>query len=193
MEDSPSQAFNTIYQLEISCRSQVDAMAARTELTMPGENVLAHTAHLCQPGTRRPYGILEWPAMLRLLAAQQRSRDAGQQAMVAHDHRVVPAEIANEPLALVDLDRRTFVVVVADVADEADRGLRQRQQSASHRRHRHAGARMCVQHAGDIRPSSMNGAVDDVAGNVDAVISSGLVMILPSTSILTRLDAVISL
>src|SRR5262249_45131984 len=37
------QAFNTMYQLELSCRSQVDAMAARTELVMPGENVLAHS------------------------------------------------------------------------------------------------------------------------------------------------------
>ena len=46
------------YQLEMSCRSQVDAMAAGAELTMPGENVLAHTAHLYQPGTRRPYGVL---------------------------------------------------------------------------------------------------------------------------------------
>src|SRR5262245_21289137 len=42
-----SAGINTMYQLELSCRSQVDAMAARTELTMPGENVLAHTAHLC--------------------------------------------------------------------------------------------------------------------------------------------------
>jgi ribulose-5-phosphate 4-epimerase/fuculose-1-phosphate aldolase len=67
------QAFNTMYQLELSCRSQVDAMAARTELTMPGENVLAHTAHLYQPGARRPYGLLEWPAMLRLLAATEKS------------------------------------------------------------------------------------------------------------------------
>ncbi len=64
------QAFNTMYQLELSCRSQVDAMAARTELTMPGENVLTHTAHLYQPGARRPYGVLEWPAMLRLLEAE---------------------------------------------------------------------------------------------------------------------------
>jgi len=64
------QAFNTMYQLELSCRSQVDAMAARTDLTMPGENVLSHTAHLYQPGTRRPYGVLEWPAMLRLLEAE---------------------------------------------------------------------------------------------------------------------------
>ena len=66
------QAFNTMYQLELSCRAQVDAMAARTELELPGENVLAHTAHLYQPGTRRPYGVLEWPAMLRLLEAEGR-------------------------------------------------------------------------------------------------------------------------
>jgi ribulose-5-phosphate 4-epimerase/fuculose-1-phosphate aldolase len=67
------QAFNTMYQLELSCRSQVDAMAARTELAVPGENVLAHTAHLYQPGTRRPYGVLEWPAMLRRLEAEQQT------------------------------------------------------------------------------------------------------------------------
>jgi hypothetical protein len=62
-----------MYQLEMSCRAQVDAMAARTELTMPGENVVSHTGHLYRPGTRRPYGILEWPAMLRLLEAEGRN------------------------------------------------------------------------------------------------------------------------
>jgi ribulose-5-phosphate 4-epimerase/fuculose-1-phosphate aldolase len=67
------QAFNTMYQLELSCRSQVDAMAARTELIVPGANIVEHTAHLYQPGTRRPYGVLEWPAMLRLLDAEQRN------------------------------------------------------------------------------------------------------------------------
>src|SRR5437764_15334871 len=66
------QAFNTMYQLELSCRSQVDAMAARTELTMPGENVLAHTAHLYQPGTRRPHAALASPALLALPAAEDR-------------------------------------------------------------------------------------------------------------------------
>jgi ribulose-5-phosphate 4-epimerase/fuculose-1-phosphate aldolase len=64
------QAFNTMYQLEMSCRAQVDAMAARTDLLMPPKEVLEKTAHFYQPGTRRPYGILEWPAMLRLLAAE---------------------------------------------------------------------------------------------------------------------------
>jgi hypothetical protein len=33
--------------------------------------VLERTAHLYQPGARRPYGVLEWPAMLRLLHAEQ--------------------------------------------------------------------------------------------------------------------------
>jgi ribulose-5-phosphate 4-epimerase/fuculose-1-phosphate aldolase len=64
------QAFNTMYQLEMSCRARVDAMAARTELLMPSAQILEKTAHLYRPGTRRPYGILEWPAMLRLLAAE---------------------------------------------------------------------------------------------------------------------------
>jgi ribulose-5-phosphate 4-epimerase/fuculose-1-phosphate aldolase len=67
------QAFNTMYQLEMSCRAQVDAMAARTELCVPGENVLKHTAHLYQPGTRRPYGVLEWPALLRRLEAESKT------------------------------------------------------------------------------------------------------------------------
>ena len=65
------QAFNTMYQLEMSCRAQVDAMAARTELTLPTEEVLARTAHLYQPGVRRPYGVLEWHAQLRQLEAEQ--------------------------------------------------------------------------------------------------------------------------
>jgi ribulose-5-phosphate 4-epimerase/fuculose-1-phosphate aldolase len=67
------EAFNTMYQLELSCRTQVDAMAARTDLVMPSREVLARTAHLYQPATRRPYGILEWPAMLRLLEAEQKN------------------------------------------------------------------------------------------------------------------------
>lgn len=64
------QAFNTLYQLEMSCRGQVDAMAARTELTIPPQDVLERTVHLYRPETRRPYGVLEWPAMIRLLEAE---------------------------------------------------------------------------------------------------------------------------
>lgn len=67
------QAFNTMYQLEMACRAQVDAMAAHTDLLIPDEDVLRRTAHLYRPGTRRPFGVLEWPAMLRLLAAEAKN------------------------------------------------------------------------------------------------------------------------
>lgn len=67
------QAFNTMYQLEMSCRAQVDAMAARDQLLLPEEDVLERTAVLYRPETRRPYGVLEWPAMLRLLDAEEKS------------------------------------------------------------------------------------------------------------------------
>jgi ribulose-5-phosphate 4-epimerase/fuculose-1-phosphate aldolase len=70
---SVPEAFNTMYQLEMSCRAQVDAMAGNTKLVIPDESVLAKTAHLYQPGTRRPYGVLEWHAMIRLLEAQSQN------------------------------------------------------------------------------------------------------------------------
>ena len=69
------QAFNTMYQLELSCRAQADAMASGAELLLPPREILEKTAHLYQPGTRRPYGVLEWPAMLRLLKAEQKNTD----------------------------------------------------------------------------------------------------------------------
>jgi ribulose-5-phosphate 4-epimerase/fuculose-1-phosphate aldolase len=64
------QAFNTMYQLELSCRAQVDAVNSRADLLIPSKEVLDKTAHLYQPGTRRPYGVLEWHALLRLLDAE---------------------------------------------------------------------------------------------------------------------------
>jgi len=67
---SCGEAFNLMYNLELACRTQVDALAANTELAEPSEEVLAKTAHLYQPGARRPYGVLEWHAMLRLLMAE---------------------------------------------------------------------------------------------------------------------------
>ena len=61
------QAFNAMYWLEMACRAQVDAMACNTELNLPAQAVIEKTAHLYKPETRRPYGVMEWPAMLRYL------------------------------------------------------------------------------------------------------------------------------
>jgi ribulose-5-phosphate 4-epimerase/fuculose-1-phosphate aldolase len=70
---SAAEAFNNMYALEGACQAQVDAMAARTELTVPPDDVIARAVHLYQPSTRRPYGVLEWPAMLRYLDRRDRS------------------------------------------------------------------------------------------------------------------------
>jgi ribulose-5-phosphate 4-epimerase/fuculose-1-phosphate aldolase len=67
---SVQQAFNLMYQLEMSCRAQVDAMAAHPELSILSDELLEKSAHLYQPGTRRPYGELEWHSLLRLLDAE---------------------------------------------------------------------------------------------------------------------------
>lgn len=72
---SVPQAFNTMYQLEMACRAQVDAMAGNAELIVPPAEVLARTVHLYRPETRRPYGVLEWPAMLRLLDSEEKHSD----------------------------------------------------------------------------------------------------------------------
>lgn len=63
---SVAQAFNTLYWLEMACRAQVDAMAGG-KLRMPPQAVIDKTHHLYLPHVRRPFGEMEWPAMLRLL------------------------------------------------------------------------------------------------------------------------------
>jgi ribulose-5-phosphate 4-epimerase/fuculose-1-phosphate aldolase len=62
-----AEAFNIMYWLERSCDAQVAAMSCGSELIVPSDEVAARTAHLYQPATRRRYGLLEWPAMLRLV------------------------------------------------------------------------------------------------------------------------------
>jgi ribulose-5-phosphate 4-epimerase/fuculose-1-phosphate aldolase len=68
---SAAQAFNLMYQLELACRAQVDAMAGGQTPLIPSDEVLERTAHLYQPGTRRPYGELEWHALLRQLRVSE--------------------------------------------------------------------------------------------------------------------------
>ncbi|KRA01784.1 class II aldolase/adducin family protein [Achromobacter sp. Root565] len=64
---SIAQAFNTLYWLEMACKAQVDALSSGRELCLPPPEVIEKTWLLYQPGTRRPFGDLEWPAMLRLM------------------------------------------------------------------------------------------------------------------------------
>jgi ribulose-5-phosphate 4-epimerase/fuculose-1-phosphate aldolase len=61
------EAFNWMHRLELSCRAQLAAMACGTPLNQVSEQVLEETWNNYQRGTRRPYGLMEWPGLLRKL------------------------------------------------------------------------------------------------------------------------------
>jgi ribulose-5-phosphate 4-epimerase/fuculose-1-phosphate aldolase len=62
-----AEAFNWMHRLELSCYSQLAAMACNTPFSKVPEDVLEETWNNYQPGTRRPFGVMEWPALLRKL------------------------------------------------------------------------------------------------------------------------------
>ena len=64
---TPGECFNWTHRLELSCRSQIGAMSCNTRLRPVPPDVLEETWNNYQPGTRRPYGVMEWPALLRKL------------------------------------------------------------------------------------------------------------------------------
>lgn len=67
------EAFNAMHRLELSCKAQLAAMACGVPLVQVRREVLEETWNNYQPGTRRPYGVMEWPALLRMLDRQDPS------------------------------------------------------------------------------------------------------------------------
>jgi len=61
------EAFNAMHRLELSCKTQIAALSMGRELNPVPQNVLDKTHMNYQPQTRRPFGVMEWPAMLRML------------------------------------------------------------------------------------------------------------------------------
>ncbi len=61
------EAFNWMHRLELACRSQLAAMACNSPLNAVTAQVLEETWNNYQPKTRRPYGVMEWPGLLRKL------------------------------------------------------------------------------------------------------------------------------
>ena len=62
-----AEAFNWMHRLELTARSQLAAMATGAKLCPVPQKVLEETYLNYQPQTRRPYGVMEWPALLRKL------------------------------------------------------------------------------------------------------------------------------
>ena len=61
-----AEGFNNIYRIERACRSQLMAQNGGDDIVLPPKGVIEKTNHMYKPGTRRSYGLLEWPAMRRL-------------------------------------------------------------------------------------------------------------------------------
>jgi ribulose-5-phosphate 4-epimerase/fuculose-1-phosphate aldolase len=65
--NSVAEAFNAMHRFEQVCRAQLAALACGRELTMVPPEIVESTRKNYIPGTRRPFGVMEWPAMLRKL------------------------------------------------------------------------------------------------------------------------------
>ena len=62
-----AEAFNWMHRLELTARSQLAAMATGAKLRPVLQPIVQETYLNYQPQTRRPYGVMEWPALLRKL------------------------------------------------------------------------------------------------------------------------------
>ena len=61
------EAFNAMHRLELSCKTQIAAMSCHTPLIEVPTDVVTATYMNYQPHVRRPFGVLDWPALLRKL------------------------------------------------------------------------------------------------------------------------------
>jgi ribulose-5-phosphate 4-epimerase/fuculose-1-phosphate aldolase len=61
------EAFNSLFRLERACQVQVAALSCNVKITLPPNDVIESSWRQYQPGVRRRFGILEWPALLKKL------------------------------------------------------------------------------------------------------------------------------
>jgi len=64
---SIAEAFNSVFRLERACQVQVAALSCNVEIQLPPQEIVDASYRLYQPGVRRRFGVLEWPALLNKL------------------------------------------------------------------------------------------------------------------------------
>jgi len=64
---SIAEAFNSMFRLERACQVQVAALSCNTEIALPSAAIVEASWRQYQPGVRRRFGVLEWPALLAKL------------------------------------------------------------------------------------------------------------------------------
>jgi len=67
------EAFNSMFRLERACQVQVAALSCNVELQLPPAEIVEASYRMYLPQARRPFGVLEWPALLRKLDKIDRS------------------------------------------------------------------------------------------------------------------------
>ena len=64
---SIAECFNSMYWLKRACDLQVMMMSCQTEMLVPAQAIIDKTWNSYQPGVRRRWGELEWPALIQEL------------------------------------------------------------------------------------------------------------------------------
>lgn len=61
------EAFNAMHRLELCCKAQIAALSCGSPISEVPQRVINETYKNYLPGTRRRFGVQEWPALLRKL------------------------------------------------------------------------------------------------------------------------------
>jgi ribulose-5-phosphate 4-epimerase/fuculose-1-phosphate aldolase len=64
---SIAEAFNSLFRLERACQVQIAALSCNVKINLPSPEIIEASWRQYQPGVRRRFGILEWPALLKKL------------------------------------------------------------------------------------------------------------------------------
>ena len=64
---SIAECFNNMFRLERACQLQVMTLSCNAEIRLPPQEIVNYTQHQMAPTTRRRWGLMEWPALLRKL------------------------------------------------------------------------------------------------------------------------------
>ena len=89
-----------------------------------------------------------------------------ERAVVPEDHRALVAEIGDDPLALVEVDRDALIIVIGDLVADQHRGLGQRQQPLAMGGDRLAVGRVQVDHRLGVLARHVQRRMDGEAGRV---------------------------
>ena len=111
----------------------------------------------------RRAGALEEVDLQERLADRPADRE---RAVVAEDHRALVAEIGDDPLALVEIDRDALIIVIGDLVADQHRGLGQRQQPLGMGGDRLAVGRVEVDHRLRVLARHVQRRMDGEAGGV---------------------------